>query len=382
MADVKPVTDAAVTYGNQRAAEASAPLEAQIEDLEAQVASLQQQLDECEGGNPDPPDPPETDFNRRGYVIQQVSSKSEALNYRDEFQNVHSTVPAVNGGGIRVPWKSYDSDKTILQAGADISEPFQHYSIRIMAGKHTPPNKMGPTLTESGVTYPSPFADNNGNPNMVFVNNMKATMIEWAKFLDDTGQPNPILHWSWYAKEWAEIYYGPAVQQHPGNKKTNGVPTKFIEAQCALIEAGAEVQEQFPHIIMEFPLSGHGPIQSFVDDMTRCVSDAYDEQRAAIQANGWSYQGQWGQSNPDADRQMDSAFEEAWSSNTLIGVQAIQPWGQTNNYPQYTDTQISQAFDQADLAKANYFEIYTPTFLSANNGGRWKNPVSEWLSAG
>jgi hypothetical protein len=348
----------------------------ELVEAQARVGVLTNTLAECEA-TPEPPVP--SKFTRRGYVIQQVSSKTECLNYRDEFVNVHSTVPAVNGGGIRVPWKSYAADKSILQAGADISQPFEHYSIRIMAGKHTPSNQMGVTLTEGGVTYPSPFADNSGNPNMAFVNNQKAVMMEWAKFLTETGQSNPILHWSWYAKEWAEIYYGPAVQQHPGNRKVNGVPTKFIEAQCALITAAAEVQKAYPKVIQEFPLSGHGPIQSFVDDMTRCVSAAFEDQRAAIQANGWSHSGQWGQSNPDADRQMDSAFAEAWSSNTLIGVQAIQPWGQAS-YPQYTATQATAAFAQADAAKANYFEIYTPTFLSANGGSVWKTPVANWLA--
>lgn len=57
MANVQPVTDAAVTYGDQRAAEASAPLEDQIESLEAANADLQQRLDDCEaGGGPTPPD--------------------------------------------------------------------------------------------------------------------------------------------------------------------------------------------------------------------------------------------------------------------------------------------------------------------------------------
>jgi hypothetical protein len=58
MADVQPVTDAAVTYGDQRAeeaaVEATAPLEQQIATLEAQVADLTQQLADCESGGEPP----------------------------------------------------------------------------------------------------------------------------------------------------------------------------------------------------------------------------------------------------------------------------------------------------------------------------------------
>src|SRR5262245_46239126 len=58
MANVQPVTDAAVTYGNQRETETRNELQPQIDDLTAQNAQLQEELDDCQsGGGPTPPEP-------------------------------------------------------------------------------------------------------------------------------------------------------------------------------------------------------------------------------------------------------------------------------------------------------------------------------------
>jgi len=63
-----------------------------------------------------------------------------------------------------------------------------------------------------------------------------------------------------------------------------------------------------------------------------------------------------------------------------VGMQAIQPWGQPGTqYTQYTAAQAQSAFAQADLAGADYFELYTPSWLSANGGQVWRAPMAEWL---
>lgn len=54
MAELKPVTDATIAYGDERAAEAQAPLNAQIAALELQVAALQAQIDNGTDPTPDP----------------------------------------------------------------------------------------------------------------------------------------------------------------------------------------------------------------------------------------------------------------------------------------------------------------------------------------
>lgn len=315
---------------------------------------------------------------RRGYITQQASSRAELNNYRTQFADAHATVPAANGLSVRFPWKSYDADPAVLAAGSTLAnnEGLDFYAIRIMAGKHTPPAKMGRTLTESGVTYPSPFGDTKGNPNKVFLDSMEATMRAWAAFLVSTGEVNPILHWSWYAKEWAEIYHGPAVRAAPGYTKA-----RFVAAQNAIIDRAAAVQADYPGVVMELPMSGHGPIGDIVDDMTQHVADVFGADRAAIQANGWSYRGQWGQQDLSIDTQMDACFTIATAQQIGVGVQAIQPWGVSATYPQYTTAQIASAYAQADLAGADYVEVYTPSWLSRNNGARWAAPTNAWLGA-
>lgn len=313
---------------------------------------------------------------RRGYITQQASSRTQLTGYASQFADAHRTVPAANGLSVRFPWKTYDADPGVLPAGYTLAsnEHLDFYAVRIMAGRHTPPAKMGRTLTENGTTFPSPFGDNQGNPNTTFLNHMETTMRAWAEFLTSTGEVNPILHWSWYAKEWAEIYHGPAVRAAPGYTKA-----KFVAAQNAIIDRAAAVQADYPGVVMELPMSGHGPIADIVDDMTRHVGDVFGNDRAAIQANGWSYRGQWGQQDAAVDTQMDACFTIATAQAISVGVQAIQPWGASATYPQYTTAQIAAAFAQADLAGADYIEVYTPSWLSRNNGSRWAAPTNTWL---
>lgn len=374
---VDKAVDEIRTYERTQAAAAAAD---QIATITAErdywETKYEDHMSSAHPSTPTDPVKPPFQFGRRGYVIQQVQSVAELKNYASQFANVKATVPGCNGLGIRVPWNSYDREPSILQTGFQMSTAYPHYSERIMCGKHTPAAKMGTTLNASGVTFPSPFAGSTGAPNKAFLDQLEATMRAWAEHLESTGQPNPILHWSWYAKEWAEIYHGPEVRAAAGYSKE-----RFVAAHCAVIERAAKVQQTYPDILMEFPLSGHGPIQDIVDDMAKCMADAFGDERSALQANGWSHSGQWGQANPEIDEQMDAAFDVAKAYKVLVGVQAIQPWGVSATYPQYTDAQITAAFQQADAAGARYFEIYTPTFLSANSGSKWARPVAAWVAA-
>jgi hypothetical protein len=313
-------------------------------------------------------------FARRGYVLQQVSSVNNLLSYVPQFANVLNTVPAIDGLGIRCGWNVYDANPSLLSVGYGIAGGFAHYSARIMCGRHTPPSKMGRTITSGSTTFPSPFGGVRGRPNTRFLDEYETTMRQWAAFLSTLPGPEPILHWSWYAKEWAELYHGPEVRAEPGYTQD-----RFVAAHNALIDRAAEVQADYPNVIMEIPMSGHGPLQTITDDMTRHAGEVFGDGRSAIQANGWSYRGQWGQALDSVDAAMDAAFTEAWANQIMIGVQAIQPWGQ--NQAQYTATQVGQAFAQADLARADYFEIYTPSLLSSRGGQVWTEPVATWLAA-
>lgn len=330
---------------------------------------------------PEEPEEPEpTGFAPRFYVTQQVSSVAEIRSKMADFEDAEETVEAANGRSIRFPWKAYEADKNIATAGRPTTLP--HYALRSMAGKHTPTAKMGRTITENGTTYPSPFGDAQGNPNTVFLDHLEAHYRELAAILDATDEVDPILQWTWYAKEWAEIYHGPAVRAAQGY-----TVDKFIDAHKALIDRAAAVQRDFPGVVMGLQLSGHGPIAGIsagrvlVDELVEHAATVFEPGRAIIHANGWSYRGQWGQSDPDVDETMDAAFEAAHEGGLYVGMQAIQPWGQNATYPQYTAQQVALAFAQADVVGTKSIELYMPSFLSRNGGAVWATPTANWLNA-
>lgn len=102
MADVKPVTDAAVKYGDDRVQEATAPLLAKITNLESNVVDLEKQLADCEG-SVTPPTPPTTGRVRRVPVLGGATTNNQT-----EFNKLN-----VAWGPIRAT-REYDGGKGIL----------------------------------------------------------------------------------------------------------------------------------------------------------------------------------------------------------------------------------------------------------------------------
>lgn len=130
MADVKPVTDAAVVYGDQRAAEATAPLNQQIDQLEAQVADLTAQLEECQGGGE--PEPPETGVRRVPIFGAATSNNQTEFNtLNNQWGPIRATREYDSGDGFR-PVNQY--------AWFNFSKQFDYLFFSADAGNADYPN--------------------------------------------------------------------------------------------------------------------------------------------------------------------------------------------------------------------------------------------------
>lgn len=308
---------------------------------------------------------------RNVYAIQQLYSPSVS---GLATQVAQAKANGATGFGIRVPWNYLTSSLTLLDQARQIADNNDMvFAPRFMAGAYTPDSvktAMGAgfrytssTAPVSGLTVPMPV-NSAGQFNTVYEDaygDFVGTLGQWCASNDV-----PLLHLSWYGMAYSELYYGPEVQF---NK------TGFINGHKRLVEIAAAVQPA--GVTFEFAMSGHGPIvdvgESIAAHMRLKMPEA---DRAAIQANGWSNTGQWGQSQQSIDTQMDARFGDG----NVVGVQAIQPWGQAS-YAQYTAAQATAAFQQATTAGARYAEIYLPSLTNAAGGSVWSAPIAAWINA-
>lgn len=323
---------------------------------------------------------------RKVWVLQQISSKAELQNYRSQIANAKSTVPGITGLSVRMGWNLYANDKTVLDLGKQIAEENDlEFCFRYMAGRWTPAailTSMGTNYTfpcaqiaGSNALAPKPFSTAGVAGNPVFEAAYAALLEELADWYD--ANDAYLLHCSWFAMDYAELNNGAEVRAAAGYTQQ-----RLIDGHKKLIEIAQDVAAAHPGIVMEFPLSGYGPLTS-TSGATPAVSPSLADKlvtefgsnnnKAVIQANGWSNTGQWGTTAAN-----DTAFDVCWNRPLAHGVQAIQPWGVSSTYPQYTAAQISNALAQASAVSANYLEVYLPSFRSVNGGAAWAAPIATW----
>jgi chitodextrinase len=283
------------------------------------------------------------------WVLQQVSSATELNNYKTQIDAALS-LPGVVGLSVRFPWKSVDTDFTLLNTGLAMARAKgKAFSIRFMAGRHTPSRVISsgsPYYTlSSGEKVPSPF-NSNGTPNTIF----EGAYDEFVGRLAAWSRTNGVklLHLSWYGQDWAELNNGVEVRGVPGYTQDN-----WTNSHKRLIDIGAK--HSGSDLAVELPLSGYGPLSNgpsaaLADKVIATVGAGSD--RFFIQANGWGPNGDWGA--PSAD--VESQFDKIWLKSVRRGEQAIQPqdynWTTMYNYLYQND--------------ANYTEVYLPSFNMAS----------------
>lgn len=313
--------------------------------------------------------PPSGRFPKANWITK------EGVITQTQANTARANIQSARGGSTRQTWLATDADPTVWatmltrmrNAGCN------RMAVRLIPGRKMPVSKMGRTLAgDDGTTFPAPCNVDN-TPNSVFIANLKIEMRKAAQAciaqadLCSPVDQFPIVHWPWFAKEWSEWYYGPEVQR-------DCTRDQMEEAHKAIVDAAWELHQEFNgRFITGFQLSGHGPIQTSVEEITRYIETVFPPEQAMIHANGLSSGGQWGAQPPGgpADQAMDVAFVIAAEDvpslpgydNLLVGLQAIQPWGTSGN-AQLTPAQWDGVFDQIRLAGGDSLEIYLESFLS------------------
>lgn len=305
-----------------------------------------------------------------------------------QVNTAFNNIPSAKGYSTRQAWNTTVATpgiwKTTLNLG--INAGATRVAVRLISGSKMPASLQGRQWTDgAGLTSPMPY-NTDGTPNAVFVANLKTEMRKAAVALleraDFIGDAFPILHWPWYSYQWSELYYGTEVRNVAGWSDTN-----FVTAHKAIIDAAADLAAEFPgRFITGFQLSGHGPIQSMMDDLAIYIGTKFTAERAMVHANGLSATGQWGQSDPAVDTSMDVAFDvaaqqEGGLDNILVGLQAIQPWG-TGGNAELTAAQWDGVYNQVRAAGGDSVEIYLESFTleSATSLAAFQTENSQWLA--
>jgi hypothetical protein len=302
---------------------------------------------------------------------------------RAQVADAKVTVPAVSGFSLRFPWSAVDEPDrlgSLLSAGKRVAdENGLKFSVRFMAGRSTPQRllvQMGTAYTASnaaGEVFPTPFRSDGHAGNPYFADAYEALLRRLATWYDANGCT--LLHAAWYGMDWAELNHGMEVRSAPGYSQP-----AWLSAHQGLVDRAAAVQVAHPDVVFEWPMSGYGPLAALSPALTDHIVRRFgaSSDKAVIQANGWSHEGQWGAHSPEVDAAMDACFGRP----VARGVQAIQGWGGSTQHPQYTRTQIAGALNRARACSARYVELYLPTLLSANGGAAWQVPLASWVTHG
>lgn len=287
-----------------------------------------------------------------------------------QVNTARTNVPAAKGYSSRQAWNTTAATPTVWKTTLNlgITAGCTRVAVRLISGSKMPAGLMGrQAFDASNVPFPMPY-NTDGTPNSVFVANLKTEMRKAAVALleraDAIGDAFPILHWPWYSYQWSELYYGTEVRNVPGWSDVN-----FVNAHKAIIDAAKQLADEFPaRFVTGFQLSGHGPIQNMMDDLANYIVSVFAPEQTIVHANGLSATGQWGQSDPAVDSAMDVAFsiagvQQGGRDDALVGLQAIQPWGQGTNVQQ-TPAQWVAIYNQVRAAGGDSVEIYLETFLT------------------
>jgi chitodextrinase len=285
------------------------------------------------------------------WVLQQVSGSTELRNLRTQIDAALS-LPGVVGLSLRFPWKSVDTSFALLDEGVAIARAKNKaFSIRFMAGRHTPTrvfDQGSPFYMKGNEKVPAPFyAD--GRPNDVFERNWDEYVGRLATWSRANGVK--LLHLAWYGQDWAELNNGVEVRGAAGYTQTN-----WTNAHKRLVEIGA--RHSGADLAVEVPLSGYGPLSNgpsaaLADHIIAQVGAGSD--RFFFQANGWGPNGDWGA--PSATVEAD--FDKIWQKSARGAEQMIQP----------QDYDWAQVYRHLYTNDAGYAEVYLPSFNMANKAG-------------
>ena len=290
------------------------------------------------------------------WVLQQVSSRDELERLAPKVISPALETPHVRGLCLRVPWKAVDQDFRLLQAGHELAT--RHgvdYSIRFMAGRHTPERvfakgaafylvKSKHTGSNHAEKVPAPFLAN-GTPNTVFETEYRRFVQRLATWCRNNNVC--LLHLAWYGQDWAELNHGKEVRALAGYSFDN-----WLTAHLHLVDIGLEVAGD--DLAVELPFSGYGPLtlaaSRFADHVVTKLGPK--NPRFFCQANGWGPRGDWGA--PTAE--IEAAFDRVWQKPICRGQQAIQP----------TDLPWPQLYEMLHENGSTYCEVYAPSFVGRN----------------
>jgi hypothetical protein len=281
------------------------------------------------------------------WVLQQAASPEELDRELRRSISTALKTPHIRGFCLRFPWKAADEDFALIEAGHRIARDHGvSYSIRFMAGRHTPQR-----VFDDGCRYyltgrgqqdkvPVPFLAD-GAPNAAFEAHYEAYVRRLAAWC--RAREVKLLHLAWYGQDWAELNHGKEVRSLPGYRDTH-----WLRAHQRLMDIG--LQSAGPDLAVEYPFSGYGPLTDMAVSLAEHVIESIGERNPIFfcQANGWGPQGDWGAPTPA----IEAAFDRVWHMPVCRGQQAIQP----GDYP------WSEMFRKLYENRATYCEIYAPSF--------------------
>jgi hypothetical protein len=283
------------------------------------------------------------------WVLQQVGSERELKACRSKWIDPALQTPFLRGFCLRVPWKAIDADLSLLQSGLAIArEHHVDYSIRFMAGRHTPAR-----VFEKGCSYytkrsqtgelervPAPFVPD-GSPNVIFEQEYEALVARLAKWCRE--KDVHLLHLAWYGQDWAELNHGREVRALPGYTFEN-----WLRAHQRLVDIGLKYAGE--GLAVELPFSGYGPCWEAAGALADHVITKIGPSRPLFfcQANGWGPNGDWGAPRPETE----AHFDRVWTRPICRGQQMIQP----------RDYDWPVVFPKLYQNQATYCEVYAPSF--------------------
>lgn len=320
------------------------------------------------------------------WAVQQIASKADLANLATMLADAKATVPALGGLSLRMGWRQYEADKSVLDAAKQIADDLGlQFSFRFMAGRFTPVRLLeqmipgGYTAMLDGERIPIPFGAD-GSHNYLFEQAWQELVTELADWYEDNDCH--LLHLSWYAGAWAELNHDDEIRNAPGY-----TIDRFIDGHLRLIDIAGEIAVGRP-LVIEFPATGHGPLPVISGAINKHTIEVFGSgsRRAVLQMNGWSDTGLVGAPNMATATALLSAIADP---PVLKAVQAIQPWSTPQNpkpgalapkFPQFTVEQVRAALAKADSVSSAYIEVYLPTFLTKNGGVVWAQPLGEWIA--
>ena len=280
------------------------------------------------------------------WVLVQVSGQSE-LESQSAWIHDALTDFGTLGLCIRIPWDAMED--SLLDAGKAIADADgKAFSIRFMAGRHTPQavfDAGSPSYLVDGEQVPTPFYPD-GSPNAVFESFYEDEVAHLAAYSRSHGVH--LLHLPWYGQDWAELNNGADLRAQPGYSEG-----AFTEAHKRLIDIAMRYAGE--DLTVEFPMSGSGPLVVIAGALTDHViwEGGANSERIYVQANGLSPDGDWGAPNQIVETQMDqSVFVKA----VLRGEQMIQPG----------DFDWATVYANLIANGADYVEVYLGSFRGAN----------------